>query len=210
MSKVNYLEQGDKCKITSNHAIHAQREGIVYGLIDHSPSGTKEVLTKVLIHCKETSELFEADQSHVVKLNDLGEAVPFVEEKATEKPQRIIFGGRKEKAKKSYTDRIIEWGEYLRLDLYDGTVLIKPHSSSSERWENSKIVARLNRDGELREMHPKHKGWAVRGLESNENGWIFVNSLEEAENYELPLRLDFDDDDDFEDEDDCIVFVPYD
>jgi hypothetical protein len=39
-------------------------------------------------------------------------------------------------------------------------------------------------------MYPKHRGWVVRPLESDENDWIFVGSLEEAEGHELPFRAE--------------------
>ena len=184
---MKYLNRKDRCQVTENNVEHGGRKGSVHGIVNHSPEGTGEILTKVVILCKETGELFDVDKSCVVKLDLQGEPVPYVESKIIKKSSPTIFGGKREKAKKSYPDRIIDWGEFLRFDLHDGSTLVRPHASSTDRWDNSQLVADLNRDGNLKEMHPKHKGWVVRPLDSDEDDWLFVSSLKEAEEIFLPF-----------------------
>jgi len=189
--KSQYLQKNNKCQVTTNHGIHGGRRGKVSSIHEHSPKGTREFMTKVVIRCEGSKELFDVDYEHVVKLDKNNNPVSYVEVKEPEKIKNIVFGGKsKQQSKDSYPDRIVDWGEWLRLDLKDGSTLVRRHSSSSERWENSALVARLTRDGELQEMHPKHRGWVVRPLESDENDWIFVGSLEEAECHELPFRFE--------------------
>jgi nitrite reductase/ring-hydroxylating ferredoxin subunit len=187
--KNQYLQRNDKCQVALNHGIHGGRKGKVFGINEHCPVGTSEISTKVIIRCADSKELFDVDSEHVVKLDKNNNPVTHVEVKEPEKMKNLVFGGKsKQQSKDSYPDRIIDWGEWLRLDLNDGTTLIRAHACSSDRWANSGLVARLTRDGKLKEMHPKHRGWVVRPLESDENDWIFVGSLEAAEGHELPFR----------------------
>ena len=186
--KNQYLKRHDKCQVTVNHGIHGGRKGKIHGIVNHCPEGTREIMTKVVVRCENSDDLFDVDYNHVVKLDENNNPIPYVEEKEPETIKNTIFGGKgKKKAKDSYEDRIIDWGEWLRLDLHDGSTLVRQHASSSDRWNNSGLVARLTRDGMLKKMHPKHRGWVVRPLESDENDWIFVGSLEDAEGYELPF-----------------------
>ena len=189
--KNQYLQRNDKCQVATNHGIYGGRRGVVFGINESCPVGTGEIMTKVIIRCDTTKELFDVDHGHVVKLDKNNDPVQHVEEKEPEKMKNFVFGGKsKQQSKESYPDRIIDWGEWLRLDLRDGTTLIRAHACSSDRWANSALVARLTRDGKLLEMYPKHRGWVVRPLESDENDWTFVGSLEEAEGHELPFRVE--------------------
>jgi hypothetical protein len=184
-----YLKKDDRCQVATNHRAHGSKKGRVWGVNEHCPPGTSEIMTKVIIRDDENGELFDADFDSVLKIDTNGKPVPYVKMKEQKKIKNIVFGSKtKKKSKSSYKDRIIEWGEWLRLDLEDGSTLIRSHSSSNEMWANSGLVAKLTKEANLKEMHPKHRGWVVRPLNSTQDDFIFVGSLEEAEGLILPFR----------------------
>jgi len=183
MKKSEYLRKYDQVQVASNHEEHANRKGSVISVYAHSPKGTSKVFDAVLIKCKDNGEWFAVDFEYAVKLEN-GKPVPYIEpiKESKKKPKK-----KAKRKKESYPDRVIDWGQWLRYDLEDGTTVVKQHSSVSERYANTDFEALLNSEKKLKKRWPKHTGYVVRPKYGDENSWIFVNSLDEAENYSFPF-----------------------
>ena len=202
MKKSEYLRKYDQVQVASNHEEHANRKGSVLSTYAHSPKGTSKVFDAVLIKCNDNGEWFAVNFEYAVKLEN-GKPVPYIEpiKEKKKKPKK-----KARKIKESYPDRVIDWGQWLRYDLKDGSTIVKPHSSVSERYANTDYEAQLNSEKKLKKRWPKHTGYVVRPKYGDENSWIFVNSLDEAENYPLPFQPIFEMDEGSEEE---ITFEPH-
>ena len=202
MKRSEYLRRFDKVKVAQNHSEHPNRTGWYHSMFARSPKGTKEIYDYVRFKADDNEEWVAVRFEYIIKMVD-GKPVPFVEpvEDRKKKPKK-----KARKIKESYPDRVIDWGQWLRYDLNDGTTIVKPHSSVSERYANTDFEAQLNSEKKLKKRWPKHTGYVVRPKYGDEDSWIFVNSLDEAESCELPFQPMFEMDEGSEEE---IAFEPY-
>tara|TARA_R110002110_G_scaffold407712_1_gene628802 strand:- start:461 stop:976 length:516 start_codon:yes stop_codon:yes gene_type:complete len=166
-----------------------------------SPAGTTETYDYVRLGDCETGEWFAVQFEHIVKLED-GQPIPFVEEMRTKKTKKTAPKRRK----KDYPDRVIEWGQWLRYDLKDGTTVVRPHSSVDERYANTDFEAKLATEKTLKKRWLKHSGWAVRPKFGDVNTLIFVSSVKQAEDYPMPFQPQFAVDEDSEED---VIFESY-
>ena len=164
-----------------------------------SPAGTREIFDYVRLGDCETGEWFAVQFEHVIKLED-GQPVPFVEDIKVKKKTKKKAPKRR---KKDYPDRVIEYGQWIRYDLKDGTTVVRPHGSVDERHKNTDYEAQLSKEKTLKKRWIKHVGWAVRPKFGDVNTLIFVSSVEQAENYPMPFQPQFASD---EEADDDIAF----
>jgi hypothetical protein len=167
-----------------------------------SPAGTTETYDYVRLGDYETGEWFAVRFEHVVKLEN-DKPIPFVEEiKAKKKTKKKATKRRK----KDYPDRVIEYGQWIRYDLKDGTTIVRPHASVDERYANTDYEAKLSKEKTLKKRWSKHTGWAVRPKFGDVNTLIFVSSVEQAENYPMPFQPQFAVDEESEEE---VIFESY-
>ena len=200
MKRKDYLKTRDLVQVAQNHPKHPNRKGSFLSMYAMSPAGTREIFDYVRLKDLETGEWFAVRFEHIIKLEN-GKPVPFVEDvkKGKKKDKTKVT----KKRKKEYSDRVIDWGQWIRYDLKDGTTIIRPHVSVDERCSNTSFEAKLAKEKILKKRWAKHIGWAVRPKFGDVNTLIFVSSLEQAEDYPMPFQPQFSSD---EDADDDIVF----
>jgi hypothetical protein len=138
-----------------------------------------------------------------VKLDSHGKPVPHVapEEKKQKKKKKKRKTRRK---KESYPDRVIDWGQWIRYDLHDGSMHVRPHVGITDRYANTDFEVELRYQKKLKKRWKKYTGWVVRSKYGDDDSWIFVKSLAEAEDYPFP-PLQFEAD---EGSDEEIAFEP--
>ena len=202
MKREDYLKANDLVKVAQNHPRHPNRKGFYLSTFWKSPAGTTETYDYLRLGDEKTGEWFEVRFEHVIKLVD-GKPVPFVEEPKKEKKKSKA---KKQKKKKEYPDREIEWGQWIRYDLNDDTTVIRPHASTTDRYANTRFETEMKSKKMIKKRWAKHIGWAVRPKFGDVNTLIFVNSLEQAENYPMPLQPQFAVDEEPEEE---VVFESY-
>ena len=202
MKRSEYLRKHDTVQVASNHEEHPNRKGNVLSVYAKSPKGTSEVYDYVLMKDPTNGVWFSVRFEHVVKLEN-GKPVPYIEEikEKKKKPKKKAL-----RRKESYPDRVIDWGQWLRYDLVDGTTIVRPHVDITDRYANTDLEVQLAQQKKLEKRWPKHTGWVVRPKYGDENSWIFVGSLEEAENYSIPFEPMFEAD---EESDEEVAFEPY-
>ena len=199
MKRQDYLRKEDTVQVAQNHPQHPNRKGYFLSMFAMSPAGTREIFDYVRLGDCETGEWFAVQFEHVIKLED-GQPVPFVEEIKVKKKTKKKAPKRR---KKDYPDRVIEYGQWIRYDLKDGTTVVRPHGSVDERHKNTDYEAQLSKEKTLKKRWIKHVGWAVRPKFGDVNTLIFVSSVEQAENYPMPFQPQFASD---EEADDDIAF----
>tara|TARA_Y100001973_G_C5177978_1_gene323222 strand:+ start:385 stop:1050 length:666 start_codon:yes stop_codon:yes gene_type:complete len=182
-NKRKYLKKGDTVQVVSNHLKYPNIKATVMSVYARSPRGTSDVFEYVWLRENKDSWPFTVLFEQVVKIEN-GKPVPYIEEvearrQKEEKPMK------KNRRRKEYHDREIEWGQYLRFDLRDKSVIIRSHASVSDRYANTDLNMKLRREKKLRRAWPKHTGWVVRPKGGTDNDWIFVGSLEEAEEFPM-------------------------
>ena len=199
MKRQDYLRKEDTVQVAQNHPQHPNRKGYFLSMFAMSPAGTREIFDYVRLGDCETGEWFAVQFEHVIKLED-GQPVPFVEDIKVKKKTKKKAPKRR---KKDYPDRVIEYGQWIRYDLKDGTTVVRPHGSVDERHKNTDYEAQLSKKKTLKKRWIKHVGWAVRPKFGDVNTLIFVSSVEQAENYPMPFQPQFASD---EEADDDIAF----
>ena len=199
MKRQDYLRKHNTVQVAQNHPQHPNRKGYFLSMFAMSPAGTREIFDYVRLGDCETGEWFAVQFEHVIKLED-GQPVPFVEDIKVKKKTKKKAPKRR---KKDYPDRVIEYGQWIRYDLKDGTTVVRPHGSVDERHKNTDYEAQLSKEKTLKKRWIKHVGWAVRPKFGDVNTLIFVSSVEQAENYPMPFQPQFASD---EEADDDIAF----
>tara|TARA_A100001515_G_scaffold88455_2_gene70315 strand:+ start:3455 stop:4066 length:612 start_codon:yes stop_codon:yes gene_type:complete len=187
MKKEDYLKLNDLVRVAQNHPKHPNRKGYYLSTFWKSPSGTTNIYDYVRLGDFETGEWFTVRFDNVVKIVN-GKAVPFVGETKKKKKKQTR---KAKKVKDDYPDRVIEWGQWLRYDLKDGSTIVRRHNTVQERYDNTHFETELSREKKIKKRWMKHIGWAVRPKHDDENGFVFVNSLESAEDYPFPFTPDF-------------------
>ena len=202
MKRQDYLRKNDTVQVAQNHPQHPNRKGHFLSMYAMSPAGTREIFDYVRLKDLETGEWFAVRFEHIIKLED-GQPIPFVEKiKAKKKTKKKATKRRK----KDYPDRAIEYGQWIRYDLKDGSTIVRPHASVDERYSNTDYEAKLSKEKTLKKRWSKHTGWAVRPKFGDVNTLIFVSSVEQAENYPMPFQPQFAVDEESEEE---VIFESY-
>lgn len=203
MKREDYLKKNDLVKVAQNHPKHPNRKGHYLSMFAMSPAGTTDTYDYVRLGDEKTGEWFGVRFEHVIKLEN-GKPVPFVEDVKKDKKKDKTKVTRKRK--KEYPDRVIEYGQWIRYDLKDGIIVVRPHVSVDERCSNTDFEAKLAKEKTLKKRWPKHVGWAVRPKFGDVNTLIFVGSVEQAEDYPMPFQPQFAVDEESEEE---VLFESY-
>ena len=185
MKNNDYLKRQDRVQIVSNHSEHPGRKGAVLSISDKSPQRTSEFFDYVAVRLSGSSEWIEVRLDHLVKLDSHGKPIPYVdlEEKKQKKKKKKRKARRK---KESYPDREVDWGQWIRYDLHDGSTLVRPHVGITDRYANTDLEVELRYQKKLKKRWKKYTGWVVRPKYGDKDSWIFVKSLDEAESYPFP------------------------